>query len=170
MCTYVCVCVCVCVYVCMCGICRVDGVDQGQVSTLWGAVLDVQSLREVDVPQLPDITMSLPSTSLVTLTYTLKTPHHLTANAISFLHYYPKTPEEIMVAMPINIGCNYQLPVSYDLSSKANHLSAKEALIRFGVLGPAENYTWNITITCQKTPDINVSIMYFLNQACPVVS
>lgn len=119
--------------------------------------MDVQSLREVDVPRLPDITMSLPSTSLVTLTYTLKTSDHPTANTISFLYYYPKTPKEIMVTMPVDIGCNYHLLVSYDLS-KANHLSAKEALIRFGVLGPAENYTWNIRVTCQKIPDINVSI------------
>ena len=61
-----------------------------------------------------------------------------------------------MISMPIDIECNYQLPVSYDLSN-ANLLSAKEAFIRFGVLGPAENYTWNIMIICQNIPDINVS-------------
>ena len=127
--------------------------------TSWGAMLDVQSLREVDVPQLPDITMSLPSTSLVTLAYTLKMPYHPTTNTISFLHYYPKSPKEIMISMPIDIECNYQLPVSYDLSN-ANLLSAKEAFIRFGVLGPAENYTWNIAIICQNIPDINVSTVY----------
>lgn len=139
--------------------CRIDGVDQSQVLTSWGAILDVQSLREVDIPLLPDVTMSLPSTSLVTLTYTLKIPYHFTTNTVSFLHYYPKTPEEIMVSMPLSVGCNYQLPVSYDLSN-SNHPSAVEALVRFGMLGPAGDYTWNISISCEGTADINVSIVY----------
>ena len=120
--------------------------------------MDVQSLHEVDVPQIPDLTMSLPPTSLVTLSYTLKMPYHFT-NTVSFVHFYPTSSEEIMVSMPINTGCNYHLPISYNMNN-SNKLSAKEALIRFGVLGPAENYTWNITTTCQGVTDINVSRVY----------
>lgn len=123
--------------------------------------MDVQSLREVDIPQLPNLVMSLPSTSLVILSYTLNVPHHFTTNTVSFVHFYPRTSDEIMLSMPLNIDCNYQLPISYDLSS-SNQPSAKEALIRFGVLGPAENYTWNITTTCQGIPDVNVSVMCYM--------
>ena len=118
--------------------------------------MDVQSLREVGAPWLPDLTMSLPSTSLVILSYTLRMPYHFTTNTVSFVHFYPKTSEEIMFLLPTNIKCNYMLPISYDLSN-SKQLDAKEALVRFGVLGPAENYTWNITITCLGTPGINVS-------------
>ena len=117
--------------------------------------MDVQSLREVDAPYLPDVIMLLPSSSLVMLTYALKMPYHLATNTISFVHYYPRTSEEIMVAMNTT-GCNYQLPVSFDMSN-SNHLTAKEALIRFGVLGSAENYTWSISVTCHGITDINVS-------------
>ena len=121
--------------------------------------MDVQSLHEVDVPHIPDLTMSLPSTSLVTLSYTLKMAYHFTTDTVSFVHHYPISSEEIMVTMPINIGCNYHLPISYNMNN-SDKLSAKEALIRFGVLGPAENYTWNITTTCQGVTDINVNIVY----------
>jgi len=58
--------------------------------------------------------------------------------------------------MPIDTGCSYHLSNLYDLKN-SNWFSAKEALVRFGMLGPAENYTWNITITCQGLSDINVT-------------
>ena len=70
-----------------------------------------------------------------------------------------------MVSMPINIGCNYHLPILYNVNN-LNKLSAKEALIRFGVLGPAENYTWNIITTCQGVTDIDVSIVYSSLSGC----
>lgn len=127
--------------------------------------MDVQSLREVDIPQIQDLTMSLPSTSLVTLSYTLKMPYHFTTNTVSFVHYYPTSSEAIMVSMPINIGCNYHLPISYNMNN-SEQLSAKEALIRFGVLGPAENYTWNITTTCQGVTDVDVSIAHSSLSGC----
>jgi len=63
-----------------------------------------------------------------------------------------------MLQTDFYIKCNYSLVVSYDLSY-SNVQSAKEALVRFGVLGPAENYTWNITINCPEISDnIDVSI------------
>lgn len=151
----------------MCGIgdcyySRVEGVGQNQILSSWGAILDVHSLREVDAPQLPDLAMSLPPISLVTLSYTLTTPHHFITNIVSFLHFYPKTPEEIMRPMPINIHNNYQLSITYDVSSSEQLSAAKQALIRFGVLGPAENSTWIITITCQGIPDVNVSTSCYM--------
>ena len=70
-----------------------------------------------------------------------------------------------MVSMPINTGCNYHLPISYNMNNSDHH-SAKEALIRFGVLGPAENYTWKITTICQGVTDVDVSIVYSFLSCC----
>lgn len=127
----------------------------------WGAILDVKSLREVDdVPSLPELIMSLPSTSLVSLSYTLKMPHQFATNTVSFVHFYPKTSEQIMLLMPVNVQCGYMLPISYYLAN-SNQSNAKEALVRFGVLGPAENNSWNINTACQGVTDVNVRITVF---------
>jgi len=135
---------------------RVTGVDQ--VISSWAAILDVQSLRETVAPQLPDLSTFLPPMSLVTLSYTLNMSQHFSTNTVSFKQFYPTSSKQIMLQTDFYIKCNYSLIVSYDLSD-SNVQNAKEALVRFGVLGPAENYTWNITINCPEISDnIDVSI------------
>ncbi|XP_065909879.1 uncharacterized protein [Dysidea avara] len=136
---------------------RVTGVDQ--VVSSWAAILDVQSLRETVAPQLPDLSTSLPPMSLVTISYTLNKSQHFTStNTVSFVQFYPTSSKQIMLQTDLYIKCNYSLLVSYDLSD-SNVPNVKESLLRFGVLGPAENYTWNITINCPGISDnVDVSV------------
>ena len=138
--------------------CRVTGVDQ--VVSSWAAILDVQSLRETVAPQLPDLSTSLPPMSLVTISYTLNMSQHFTStNTVSFVQFYPTSSKQIMLQTDLYIKCNYSLLVSYNLSD-SNVQNVKESLLRFGVLGPAENYTWNITINCPEISDnVDVSVL-----------